>query len=55
MKNYDLVISSVKRVKKFNSLDVVMGYILGLWDWNVIDNYTYEGLKDFIINGKEIE
>ena len=54
MKNYDLVIPSVKRVLKFNSKDIAMGYILGIWECNVIDNDTYKKLKDFIINGNEI-
>ena len=28
-----------------------MGYILAIWDWNVIDNDAYKSLKD-LINGK---
>lgn len=51
MKNYDLVISSVKRVLKFNSMDFTMGYILSLWDWDTIDTNTYRSLKD-LVNGK---
>ncbi len=55
MRDYDLVITSVKRILKFNSKDFVMGYILSIWDWGVIDDDDYSALKDLIDGKGEID
>jgi hypothetical protein len=51
MRNYDLVVSSVKRILKSKSKDFVMGYIASLWDWDTIDSGAYISLKD-LVEGK---
>jgi len=48
MKDYNIIINSVKNNLKFHSKDYVMGYIYALSDWWVISSETFERLKDFI-------
>jgi len=48
MKDYNIIITSVKNSLKFHSEDYVMGYIYALLDWRVISSETFERLKDFI-------
>ena len=51
MKDYQIVLSSVKSKIKYHSKDFVMGYILALWDWRVINQETYERLEVLVKEG----
>jgi len=51
MKDYDIILSSVRRSLKFNSVDYTKGYIMALWDWHVISSETFGRLEDFIKKG----
>lgn len=51
MKDYNIVISSVRTKLRFNSKDHTMGYIHALVDWYVISTKTFERLKDFVEKG----
>jgi len=48
MKDYKIILSTVKRSLKHHSIDYMMGYIYSLLDWYVISSKTYEKLKVFI-------
>ncbi|MCK4445676.1 MAG: hypothetical protein KAW56_01185 [Candidatus Marinimicrobia bacterium] len=48
MKDYFIILSTVKRGLKNHSKDYMMGYIASLNDWRVISFATYKELEMFI-------
>lgn len=48
MKDYEIILSTVKRSLKHHSIDYMMGYIYSLLDWCVINLETYNKLEIFI-------
>ena len=53
MKDYSIVLSSVKNKLKYHSKDYTMGYIYALLDWCVINLNTFGRLEDFINKEEE--
>lgn len=53
MKDYNTILSPVKRSLKHHSKDYTMGYIYALLDWRVIDLNTFGRLEDFIKKEEE--
>ena len=51
MKDYQIVLFSVKSKIKYHSKDYAMGYIYALLDWRVISQDTYERLKVLVEKG----
>ena len=51
MKDYQIVLSSVKSKIKYHPKDFAMGYIYALLDWRVINQETYERLEILVKKG----
>lgn len=53
MKDYNIILSTVKHSLKYHSKDHAMGYIYALWEWRVINLETYDKLEYFIKKSEE--
>ena len=51
MKDYSIVVSSVKNKIKYHNKQYAEGYIYALLDWRIVNQETYDKLKILVEKG----